>query len=128
MDPNRRPGITTKLKWDINEQHSPDVGYWYERARQLQTQPFISIKGDGNPSQIWGQPGGSDQVKDANGNTVQGRNQYTITPAQKVWLQDTVRHAGLDLRRRHGLSVRGAQRGQPRQPVQRAGEAQSHLS
>ncbi|AKL44116.1 TPA: TonB-dependent receptor [Serratia marcescens] len=84
-----RPGITTKLKWDINEQHSLDVGYWYERARQLQTQPFISIKGDGNPSQIWGQPGGSDQVKDANGNTVQGRNQYTITPAQKVWLQDT---------------------------------------
>ncbi|MCY0656332.1 TonB-dependent receptor, partial [Klebsiella pneumoniae] len=54
-----------------------------------QTQPFISIKGDGNPSQIWGPPGGSDQVKDANGNTVQGRNQYTITPAQKVWLQDT---------------------------------------
>ncbi|MBB1174717.1 TonB-dependent receptor domain-containing protein, partial [Klebsiella pneumoniae] len=44
---------------------------------------------DGNPSQIWGKPGGSDQVKDANGNTVQGRNQYTITPAQKVWLQDT---------------------------------------
>ncbi|WP_268621807.1 TonB-dependent receptor domain-containing protein, partial [Escherichia coli] len=84
-----RPGITTKLKWDINDQHSLDIGYWYERARQLQTQPFISIKGDGNPSQIWGKPGGSDQVKDANGNTVQGRNQYTITPAQKVWLQDT---------------------------------------
>ncbi|WP_380182805.1 TonB-dependent receptor family protein [Kalamiella sp. sgz302252] len=84
-----RPGITTKLKWDINEQHSLDLGYWYERARQLQTQPFISIKSDGNPADLWGEPGGSDQVKDANGNTVQGRNQYTITPAQKIWVQDS---------------------------------------
>lgn len=84
-----RPGITTKLKWDINDQHSLDIGYWYERARQLQTQPFISINGDGNPSDIWGQPGNSGQVTDANGKVVQGRNQYTVTPAQKVWLQDT---------------------------------------
>lgn len=84
-----RPGVTTKLKWDINDGHSLDIGYWYERARQLQTQPFISIQDDGNPANVSGKPGGSDQVKDANGNTVQGRNQYTITPAQKVWLQDT---------------------------------------
>lgn len=84
-----RPGITTKLKWDINEQHSLDVGYWYERARQRQTQPFISINADGNPAELWGEPGGSHQVKDANGNTVQGRDQYTVTPAQKIWLQDS---------------------------------------
>jgi iron complex outermembrane recepter protein len=84
-----RPGITSKLKWDINEQHSMDIGYWYERARQSQTQPFISINDDGNPSNLWGQPGNSNQVKDANGNTVQGRNYYTVTPAHKVWLQDT---------------------------------------
>lgn len=84
-----RPGITTKLKWDINDEHSLDVGYWYERARQSQTQPFINIQDDGNPANVSGTPGGSNQVKDANGNTVQGRNQYTITPAQKVWLQDT---------------------------------------
>ena len=84
-----RPGVTTKLKWDINDEHSLDVGYWYERARQSQTQPFINIQDDGNPANVSGTPGGSNQVKDANGNTVQGRNQYTITPAQKVWLQDT---------------------------------------
>ncbi len=84
-----RPGVTTKLKWDINDEHSLDIGYWYERARQSQTQPFISIQDDGNPANVSGKPGGSDQVKDANGNTVQGRNQYTVTPAQKVWLQDT---------------------------------------
>lgn len=84
-----RPGVTTKLKWDINEQHSLDVGYWYERARQRQTQPFIGINADGNPAELWGEPGGSNQVKDANGKTVQGRDQYTVTPAQKVWVQDS---------------------------------------
>lgn len=84
-----RPGITTKLRWDINDQHSLDVGYWYERARQRQTQPYIGIKSDGNPAELWGEPGGSNQVKDANGNTVQGRNQNTTTPAHRIWVQDT---------------------------------------
>ncbi|URQ60284.1 TonB-dependent receptor [Pantoea alhagi] len=84
-----RPGITTKLKWDINEQHSLDLGYWYERARQRQIQPFISINSDGNPADLWGEPGGSNQVTDANGKTVQGRDQYTVTPAQKIWVQDS---------------------------------------
>lgn len=84
-----RPGVTTKLKWDINEQHSVEGGYWYERARQRQTQPYVALKADGSPAQLWGAPGDADQVTDANGKTVQGRNQYTVTPAQKVWVQDT---------------------------------------
>ena len=84
-----RPGITTKLKWDINDQHSLDIGYWYERARQRQTQPYVAINADGTPASLWAAPGDDYQVKDANGKTVQGRHQYTVTPAQKVWLQDT---------------------------------------
>lgn len=84
-----RPGITTKLKWDINDKHSLDVGYWYERARQRQTQPYISLNADGSPANLWGTPGESNQVQDVNGKTVEGRNQYTVTPAQKVWVQDT---------------------------------------
>lgn len=28
-----RPGITTKLKWDLSDEHSLDIGYWFERAR-----------------------------------------------------------------------------------------------
>ncbi|TWI54818.1 iron complex outermembrane receptor protein [Pseudomonas duriflava] len=84
-----RPGVTTKLKWDFSEQHSLDFGYWYERARQRQTQPFISIEEDGTPDDIWADYGSSNQVVDANGNTVQGRNYYTVTPAQKLWVQDT---------------------------------------
>ncbi|WP_248464631.1 TonB-dependent receptor family protein [Pectobacterium versatile] len=84
-----RPGITTKLKWDISDEHSLDIGYWFERARQRQTQPFIPIKSDGTPVNISGKPGDANQVTDANGNVVQGRNQFTVTPAHKIWVQDT---------------------------------------
>ena len=80
-----RPGITTKLNWDL-EEHSLQFGYWYERARQSQTQPFIALKNSGKPSDTW--PDG-DAVVDANGSTVQGRDRFTVTPAQKVWAQDT---------------------------------------
>ncbi|KPA92990.1 MULTISPECIES: TonB-dependent receptor [Pseudomonas] len=80
-----RPGITTKLNWDLGD-HSLQFGYWYERARQSQTQPFIRIKSNGKPESIWPD---SDYVVDANGNTVQGRDRFTVTPAQKVWAQDT---------------------------------------
>ena len=83
-----RPGVTTKLKWDFNEAHSIDVGYWYERARQRQTQPFISITENGTPEDIWGDYNSGNQLKDNNGATVQGRHQYTVTPAQKIWVQD----------------------------------------
>ncbi|MGY4637884.1 TonB-dependent receptor [Pseudomonas sp. BIGb0164] len=80
-----RPGITTKLNWDL-EEHSLQFGYWYERARQSQTQPFIALKSNGKPTDTW--PDGN-AVVDANGNTVQGRDRFTVTPAQKVWAQDT---------------------------------------
>ncbi|MEQ9849011.1 TonB-dependent receptor family protein [Pectobacterium brasiliense] len=84
-----RPGITTKLKWDLSDEHSLDIGYWFERARQRQTQPFIPIKSDGTPVNISGKPGDADQITDANGKVVQGRNQFTVTPAHKIWVQDT---------------------------------------
>ncbi|ALI00421.1 ferrichrome porin FhuA [Pseudomonas sp. FW306-02-F02-AA] len=84
-----RPGMTSKLKWDINDEHSLDVGYWYERARQRQTQPYIAIDPGGSPVDIWGDYGASNQLVDRNGKTVQGRHQYTVTPAQKLWIQDT---------------------------------------
>ncbi|MDG0800157.1 TonB-dependent receptor family protein [Pectobacterium polaris] len=83
-----RPGITTKLKWDLSDEHSLDIGYWFERARQRQTQPFIPIQSDGNPVNVSGKPGDANQITDANGQVVQGRNQFTVTPAHKIWIQD----------------------------------------
>ncbi|WP_339435636.1 TonB-dependent receptor [Pseudomonas orientalis] len=81
-----RPGITTKLTWDLGD-HSLQLGYWYERARQSQTQPFIPLKSNGKPVDTW--PDSNSAVVDANGNQVQGRDRFTVTPAQKVWAQDT---------------------------------------
>ncbi|AMB86909.1 TonB-dependent receptor [Pseudomonas agarici] len=80
-----RPGITTKLNWDL-ESHSLQFGYWYERARQSQTQPFIRLRQNGKPESVWPD---SDYMVDANGKTIQGRDRFTVTPAQKVWAQDT---------------------------------------
>lgn len=80
-----RPGITTKVKWDVTDEHSISAGYWYERARQRQTQPYIYAN-NGVPTDVWAE---SNQVVDAKGNIVQGRNQFTTTPAQRIWLQDT---------------------------------------
>ncbi|MGC1328721.1 TonB-dependent receptor family protein [Pseudomonas sp.] len=84
-----RSGVMSKLKWDVSDDHSLDFGYWYEKARQRQTQPFISINADGTPSSPWAEYNGADQVTDNNGATVQGRHYYTETPAQKLWAQDT---------------------------------------
>lgn len=81
-----RPGITTKLTWDLGD-HSLQFGYWYERARQSQTQPFIPLKSNGKPVDTW--PDSNSAIVDANGNQIQGRDRFTVTPAQKVWAQDT---------------------------------------
>lgn len=80
-----RPGINTKVTWTLNDEHTLDVGYWYERARQRQTQPFIALESDGSPTDIWAKHG----AVDANGKTIQGRNYFTITPAHKLFVQDT---------------------------------------
>lgn len=84
-----RPGINTKLSWAFNDDHTIDVGYWYERARQRQSQPFVPLKADGSPTDWWADYNGSNQVRDANGNVVQGRDYFTITPAHKLFVQDT---------------------------------------
>ncbi len=83
-----RPGINTSIKWDINDEHTFSTGYWYERARQRQSQPYIRLTESGKPVDI--SPGYDDgnAVVDANGNVIQGRNQFTVTPAQKLFVQD----------------------------------------
>jgi iron complex outermembrane receptor protein len=84
-----RPGVNTKLTWTLSDEHTLDVGYWYERARQRQSQPFVPIKSDGGPTDLWADYGESNQIVDGNGRTVQGRNYFTVTPAHKLFIQDT---------------------------------------
>lgn len=83
-----RPGITTILKTSLGA-NDLSLGYWMERSRQMQTGPFIPIDQSGSPSDSWGQSNG---LMDKNGNIVQasGRNRYTTTISQKLFLQDSV--------------------------------------
>jgi iron complex outermembrane receptor protein len=83
-----RPGVNTSIKWDINDEHTFSTGYWYERARQRQSQPYIPLDENGKPTDI--SPGYNDGTAavDANGRVIQGRNQFTITPAHKLFVQD----------------------------------------
>ncbi|WP_115717049.1 TonB-dependent receptor [Gallaecimonas mangrovi] len=102
-----RPGINTKLTWTINMEHSLDFGYWYEYARQRQSQPYIALNSDGSPSDVWADFGNG--VKDANGNTIEGRYYRTDTPAQKVFVQDTW-YTTPDLTLTYGVSYEHVER------------------
>lgn len=82
-----RPGVTTKLTWDVNDAHSLQFGYWFEYARQSQTQPYIPIDAAGKAGDNFWPDARS--VVDARGNRIQGRDRYTETPAHKLWVQDT---------------------------------------
>ncbi|WP_462380120.1 TonB-dependent receptor family protein [Pseudomonas sp. Marseille-QA0892] len=104
-----RPGINTRLSWNLNDEHTVDVGYWYERARQRQTQPFIPLKADAAPVELWADYHGSDQVRDANGAVVQGRNYFTVTPVHKLFIQDTW-YATPDLTLTGGLAYQHTER------------------
>ncbi|TBU95791.1 TonB-dependent receptor [Stutzerimonas kirkiae] len=101
-----RPGINSKLTWALNDDHSLDIGYWYERARQRQTQPFISLKADGSPTDIWAD---SNAAVDANGVKIQGRNYFTVTPVHKLFIQDTW-YATADLTLTGGLAYEYSER------------------
>lgn len=83
-----RPGIIGHFDWTLNDAHSLQLGYWYERPRQRQTQPFIPIE-NGSPVDLRGTPGRHKQVRDANGRVVQARDQFTVTPTNKAWIKDS---------------------------------------
>lgn len=83
-----RSGVYGNLYWQFNQQNNLNLGYWYEHAKQVQTRPFIALDDNGNPTDTWGNPSRGSGVVDANGRKVQGRNQSTATPSQKVWLRD----------------------------------------
>lgn len=84
-----RPGITTKFDWAVNDTNKLTFGIWYERARERQSKPYIALLENGHPSDVWANYDQSNEVKDANGKTIQGRNYYTVTPSQKYFMTET---------------------------------------
>ena len=84
-----RPGITLKSNVRVDN-HNLLIGYWLERARHFQTQPYTTVDNAGNVANIWlDDP--SLLLKRADGTTVQGRNQLTISTGSSAFVQDSIK-------------------------------------
>jgi iron complex outermembrane receptor protein len=83
-----RPGATLKTNIRIDNQNIL-AGYWFERARHIQTQPAVRIDNAGNAADIWLE--NSDlYILRQDGTPYQGRNQQTISSASSLFLQDSI--------------------------------------
>ena len=85
-----RPGINLKLTGNFDN-HKLSVGLWYERAEHRQTQPYVAVDVSGRPLDLWAD---SHLVTGANGRTLQGRDQLTISTARQLFLQDQMSFMG----------------------------------
>lgn len=83
-----RPGITFKANTRFDN-HNIMAGYWYERARHIQTQPAVTIDNNGNAADRWLE--NSDQyLRRQNGGIYQGRDQLTVSTGSSVFVQDSI--------------------------------------
>jgi iron complex outermembrane receptor protein len=83
-----RPGVTLKSNVRLNN-HNLMVGYWFERARHFQTQPYTTVDNAGNVTNLW-LDNTSQLLKRADGTTVEGRNQATISTGSSAFVQDSI--------------------------------------
>jgi iron complex outermembrane receptor protein len=81
-----RPGITLKANYEINN-HKILAGLWFERARHRQTQPGTTVDNYGNIGDIWLR---NNLITYNNGDTYMGRNYFTISTGQSIFLTDTI--------------------------------------
>jgi len=83
-----RPGATVKLNWQIAN-HRIMAGYWFERARHRQTQPAVKLAVDGTVPDYWLQDP-SQLLRRVDGSFYQGRDQFTVSSAKSIFIQDTI--------------------------------------
>lgn len=83
-----RPGITLKTNTRIDN-HNILAGYWYERARHIQTQPAVMIDNNGNATDRWLENSDA-YLKLQNGAAYQGRDQMTVSAGSSLFLQDSI--------------------------------------
>ncbi|MBV8500660.1 MAG: TonB-dependent receptor [Paucibacter sp.] len=82
-----RPGVTVQTNARIGD-HNLMAGIWYERARHRQTAPRQLFGNDGSVASWW-QDDASDFIKRANGTSVEGRDQLTISQGSSYFVQDS---------------------------------------
>jgi len=83
-----RPGVTTKLSYDIAGNHIV-AGYWIEKARHQQTAPYVQIFDNGTAADIWLR-NPSQYLLNADGSAAQFRDWYTISRARSAFLSDSL--------------------------------------
>jgi iron complex outermembrane receptor protein len=83
-----RPGITLKTNARF-ENHSILAGYWYERARHIQTQPAVRIDSNGNAADRWLEDEAA-FLRLQNGSIYQGRDQVTVSTGSSLFVQDSI--------------------------------------
>jgi iron complex outermembrane receptor protein len=83
-----RPGVTFKANTRIDN-HNILAGYWFERARHIQTQPAVTIDSNGNSADRW-LDNSALYLTRQNGSAYQGRDQLTISTGSSLFLQDGI--------------------------------------
>jgi iron complex outermembrane receptor protein len=83
-----RPGITFKSNVRFDN-HNILAGYWYERARHIQTQPAVRIDNFGNAADRWLKDEAS-FLRLQNGSIYQGRDQVTVSTGSSLFVQDSI--------------------------------------
>lgn len=83
-----RPGATLKTSIRLDNNNIL-AGYWFERARHIQTQPAVRIDNAGNAADIWLENEDL-YVLRQDGTPYQGRNQQTISTASSLFVQDSL--------------------------------------
>ena len=97
-----RPGVTTTLTY-VADNHRISGGVWYERARHRQTQPAVSVDNAGGVADIWLR---KNLLTYNDGTPYQGRNWYTVSTGESVFVQDTIDLLGRKLQVTPAFSYR----------------------
>ncbi|WP_430388280.1 TonB-dependent receptor [Dyella sp. 20L07] len=82
-----RPGVVVKFNQDLSMDNSLEYGFWYERARQQQSEPYSLVSyATGVPNDTWGQ---SNYVLYPDGQVQSAYDEYTTTEVKKGFVTDT---------------------------------------
>lgn len=82
-----KPGIIAKFNQDFGLNNSLEYGFWYERARQEQSQRFFEADYEtGVPLSLWGD---SHYIYYPDGTYQETYDEYTVTEVKKAFITDT---------------------------------------
>ncbi len=82
-----RPGVIARIIQELGPNDSLEYGFWYERARQQQSQTWgLADFENGTPFDIWGN---SNYILYPDGSVQRTYNEYTETEIEKGFITDT---------------------------------------